>query len=187
MSPSAEIPGPAELDLLFRALAFAAEKHRDQRRKGAESSPYINHPIAVASLLVQEGGVSDVRVLCAALLHDTIEDTRTTLEELQSEFGPEIASIVVELTDDKSLPRARRKDLQIEHAPHLGREAKLVKLADKTCNLRDVLSAPPADWSLARRQEYFEWAWRVVAGVRGVNPGLERAFDAAYARRQELR
>jgi GTP diphosphokinase / guanosine-3',5'-bis(diphosphate) 3'-diphosphatase len=172
-----------ELALLLRALAFAAHKHRDQRRKDAEASPYINHPIALADVLVNEGGVSDVEVLCAALLHDTVEDTDTTPEELHKEFGPRIARIVAEVTDDKALPKADRKRLQIEHAPGLSPEAKLVKLADKICNLRDVLHRPPAQWGAERRREYFDWAKRVVDGVRGAHPALEAAFDNAYSRK----
>jgi guanosine-3',5'-bis(diphosphate) 3'-pyrophosphohydrolase len=172
-----------ELALLFKALAFAAYKHRDQRRKDADASPYINHPIALADVLVNEGGITDVEVLCAALLHDTVEDTATTHEELLDEFGSRIARIVAEVTDDKRLPKAERKRLQVEHAPHISHEAKLVKLADKLVNLRDVAERPPAGWDLQRRREYFEWARQVIDGLRGAHPRLERAFDAAYARR----
>jgi GTP diphosphokinase / guanosine-3',5'-bis(diphosphate) 3'-diphosphatase len=170
----------SELALLLKALAFAAHKHRDQRRKDAEASPYINHPIALADVLVNEGGVSDVETLCAALLHDTVEDTDTTLEELEKAFNPKIARIVAEVTDDQALPKAERKRLQVEHAPALSPEAKLVKLADKICNLRDVLHRPPAKWDAERRREYFDWAKRVVDGLRGAHAGLEKAFDEAY-------
>ena len=172
------------LALLLDALAFAAHKHRDQRRKDPEASPYINHPIALADVLVNEGGVSDVEVLCAALLHDTVEDTATTPRELEEAFGPRIARIVAEVTDDKTLSKAERKRLQIEHAGRLSPEAKLVKLADKICNLRDVAERPPAGWDLARRREYFDWAKRVVDGLRGAHPRLEAAFDAAYGMRK---
>jgi guanosine-3',5'-bis(diphosphate) 3'-pyrophosphohydrolase len=171
-----------ELALLLKALAFAAHKHRDQRRKDAEASPYINHPIALADVLVNEGGVTDYEVLCAALLHDTVEDTATTHEELVDAFGSRVARMVAEVTDDKRLPKQERKRLQIEHAPHLSEGAKLVKLADKICNLRDVAEHPPAKWDLARRRDYFEWAKRVVDGLRGIHPRLEAAFDAAYAK-----
>src|SRR3954454_6680022 len=171
-----------ELALLLKALAFAAHKHRDQRRKDAEASPYINHPIALADVLVNEGGVTDYEVLSAALLHDTVEDTATTHEELLDAFGSRIARIVAEVTDDHDLPKQDRKRLQIEHAPHLSDGAKLVKLADKICNLRDVAERPPAKWDLARRREYFDWAKRVVDGLRGIPPRLEAAFDAAYAK-----
>jgi GTP diphosphokinase / guanosine-3',5'-bis(diphosphate) 3'-diphosphatase len=164
---------------VFQALAFAAHKHRDQRRKDAGASPYINHPIALADILVNEGGITDHVVLCAAILHDTIEDTETTYEELVVAFGREIADVVAEVTDDKSLDKAERKLLQIEHAAHASPRAKLVKLADKTCNLRDIATTPPADWSDERRREYFEWAKKVVAGVRGANAALEAAFDTA--------
>lgn len=174
----------SELALLLKALAFAAHKHRDQRRKDPDASPYINHPIALADVLVNEGAVSDVEVLCAALLHDTVEDTATTRQELEEIFGPRIARIVAEVTDDKRLSKPERKRLQVEHATRLSPEAKLVKLADKICNLRDVAERPPASWDLARRREYFDWAKRVVDGLRGAHPRLEAAFDAAYGMRK---
>jgi guanosine-3',5'-bis(diphosphate) 3'-pyrophosphohydrolase len=168
---------------LLDALAFAAEKHSKQRRKDADLSPYINHPIALAQVLCNEAGVTDTVVLCAALLHDTIEDTNTTAEELRKRFGEAITQIVVDVTDDKNLEKQERKRLQIEHAPHLSHEAKLVKLADKICNLRDVVATPPADWPLERRQEYFDWAKQVVDGLRGVHHKLEDVFDATYGGR----
>lgn len=165
---------------LIDALAFAAHKHRDQRRKNVAASPYINHPIALAHVLVCDGKVEDLTVLCAAILHDTVEDTETTLSEIEARFGARIASVVGEVSDDTALPKARRKALQIEHAPHLSREAKLVKLADKICNARDVADDPPANWPSERRIEYFEWCKRVIDGLRGVHPLLEQKFDEAY-------
>ena len=165
---------------LIKAADFAALKHRRQRRKDAEASPYINHPLALARVLKLEAGVEDVDVLAAAILHDTVEHTQTTVEELEREFGKTVAGIVAEVTDDKSLPKPERKRLQVEHAPHLSPGAKLVKLADKICNLRDVVDSPPAHWPLERRRAYFEWAKAVIDGLRGVHPGLERIFDEAY-------
>ncbi len=167
----------AALSSLLQAIAFAAHKHRDQRRKDAAASPYINHPIALASLLEQHG-VHDVGVLCAALLHDTIEDTETTPDELRQAFGDGVADIVLEVTDDKRLPRAERKRLQIVHAARASRKARLVKLADKICNIRDMLDAPPAGWPLARRIEYIAWARAVIDGLRGTHAALEAEFDA---------
>ena len=172
-----------DLKLLLRALAFAARKHRDQRRKDPEASPYINHPIALANVLVNEAAVSDANTLAGALLHDTIEDTDTTPEELEATFGPVIRRIVEEVTDDMKLPKAERKRLQIEHAPRLSPAARQVKLADKICNLRDVADHPPPHWPLARRQAYFDWAKQVIDGLRGVDPVLEAVFDREYARR----
>lgn len=165
------------ISLILKAVDFAADKHRNQRRKDADASPYINHPIALANVLANEGGVTDAEVLCAALLHDTIEDTETTAEELRIQFGDAVTSIVLEVTDDKSLPKAERKRLQVEHAPHASPKAKLVKLADKICNLRDILASPPADWSVARKRDYFDWSAEVVTGVRDVHPGLASVFD----------
>ena len=164
-------------NIFIKAVAFAAEKHRNQRRKDADASPYINHPIALANVLANEGGIANEDVLCAAILHDTVEDTETTEQELIETFGIKIASIVMEVTDDKSLPKAERKLKQIEHAAHSSHEAKLVKLADKISNLRDLISAPPADWERARIAEYFVWAANVVSGIRGTNITLEKIFD----------
>lgn len=168
---------------LLAAMAFAAHKHRDQRRKDEVASPYINHPIALAYLLACTGGVDDLVVLQAAILHDTVEDTQTTAAELVEHFGERVAAVVAEVTDDKSLPSARRKELQVEHAPQMSREAALVKLADKTCNLRDMTSAPPANWSIERRRDYFDWARRVVDGLQPVNDAMRAAFDNAFSTR----
>jgi len=168
------------LATIFRALGFAANKHRDQRRKDDHGSPYINHPIALARLLCDEAGVTDADTLCAALLHDTVEDTDTTPDELEEQFGPVVTGIVMEVTDDKRLPKVERKRLQIERAAVASYQARLVKLADKICNLRDVHDAPPRGWSVERRQGYFDWAREVVAALRGTHPDLESLFDDAY-------
>jgi len=166
---------------LLKAIAFAADKHRRQRRKDAEASPYINHPIAVATVLASEGDVSDEATLLAAVLHDTVEDTQTTFVELEERFGSEVAGLVRELTDDKSLEKGERKRLQIEHARESSIHAKQVKIADKICNVRDITVSPPADWPLQRRREYLTWSEKVVAGCRGVNSKLDQVFDQALA------
>ena len=171
---------------IVKAAQFASEKHRNQRRKDADASPYINHPLALANVLATEGGIDNPDVICAALLHDTIEDTNTTSDELTTHFGPKVATIVLEVTDDKSLDKAVRKEEQVRHAPLISPEAKLVKLADKICNLRDILASPPADWSADRKRAYFDWAARVVNGLRGVHPGLERKFDDLLKRQADL-
>ncbi|MBU9357771.1 HD domain-containing protein [Burkholderia multivorans] len=171
------------MNKLIAAIAFAADRHRNQRRKDEEASPYINHPIALADVLANEVGIEDERVIVAAVLHDAIEDTETTELELLRLFGKDVADIVLEVTDDKSLPKETRKRLQVEHAAHISRRAKLVKLADKICNLRDIAQHPPAEWPLERKQAYFDWAKSVVDRMRGVHPGLEAIFDAAYATR----
>lgn len=174
------------LQPFIRAVAFAAEKHRHQRRKDAQCSPYINHPLELADVLASEGGVTDLDVLMAAVLHDTVEDTETTPAELAARFGERIAGIVMEVTDDKALPKDTRKRLQVEHAPRLSQEARLVKLADKICNLRDILASPPSGWPPERKRDYFDWAKAVVDGLRGVNQPLEILFDATYDRKPEL-
>ncbi len=166
---------------LLRVIAFAADKHRRQRRKDAEASPYINHPIAVAAVLALEGDVMDGATLMAAILHDTVEDTETTFEELRGKFGDGIADLVREVTDDKSLDKVLRKQLQIEHAAKSSDKAKQIKIADKICNIRDITSSPPADWTLQRRTEYLDWSQKVVSGCRAVNEKLEQAFDEAIA------
>jgi GTP diphosphokinase / guanosine-3',5'-bis(diphosphate) 3'-diphosphatase len=171
-----------DLGLLIRATHFAARRHRDQRRKDIKSTPYITHPIALAATL-SDAGVSDVTVLAAALLHDTIEDTITTYDDLRGEFGKAIADLVAEVTDAKFVEKASRKRLQVARAGHASEGAKLVKLADKICNLRDMLGRPPAHWSLERRQRYFDWADEVIGQVRGTNATLERMFARLYRQR----
>jgi guanosine-3',5'-bis(diphosphate) 3'-pyrophosphohydrolase len=168
------------ISLLFKALAFSAEKHRTQKRKDIDKSPYINHPIALANILAQRW-VIDENVLCAAILHDTTEDTETTADELRKHFGEKITSIVLEVSDDKSLEKEERKQLQIDHAASLSKEAKLVKLADKIANITDIINTPPAGWSKERKQEYFAWAKAVVDNLRGVHQGLEKEFDDLIA------
>jgi len=172
-------------NLILRATMFAARQHQNQRRKDIASSPYINHPIAVAHTLSSIGQVVDVHTLCAAILHDTIEDTDTTAAELEQLFGHKIAAIVCEVSDDKTLTKTERKQLQVEHAGHCSLEAKLVKLADKICNLRDILACPPT-WTTERKIEYFDWAKQVVDQLKDVNVKLEAEFDRLYSRRSEL-
>jgi guanosine-3',5'-bis(diphosphate) 3'-pyrophosphohydrolase len=172
--------------LILRAATFAANRHRDQRRLGHEEMSYVTHPFAVASALCDEGGVTDVEVLAAALLFDTIEDTATTQEELRRAFGPRVAGIVAEVTDDKRLSKAEQKRVQLDHAARASPDAQQLKLADKLCNLRDILESPPADWPLFRKHQYFDWAKAVVDQVRGSNPQLAEKFDAAYALRSKL-
>lgn len=171
---------------LLDAIAFAAERHKDQRRKDVRQTPYINHPLALARMLACEGGITDVEVLMAAVLHDTVEDTETTEADLRERFGDRVADMVMEVTDDKNLPKARRKALQVEHAHLKSDGAALVKLVDKTCNLADIASSPPAGWSLERRREYFDWAKRVVDGLPPVSVALRRCFDTAFARKSEF-
>ena len=172
-----------DLKLLLRALVFAAAKHKNQRRKDVDASPYINHPISLADVLCNEGHITDIEVICGALLHDTVEDTDTEPEELEAEFGKAIRDIVMEVTDDKTLPKGERKQAQIDHAAGISDKAKLVKLADKISNLRDVANSPPPDWSLERRREYFDWAKAVIDRLRGVDAGLAAVFDAVYLNR----
>ena len=174
----------AELKLLIKALTFAANKHRNQRRKNADAFPYINHPISLVNILCNEVHVTDINVICSALLHDTVEDTETTSEELANEFGHEISSIVMEVTDDQTITvRQKRKQLQVEHAAHISEQAKILKLADKISNLRDLSIDPPATWSLQRKREYFDWAKQVVDQLRGTHSELEELFDQAYSKR----
>jgi GTP diphosphokinase / guanosine-3',5'-bis(diphosphate) 3'-diphosphatase len=167
--------------ILLTAIHFSADRHRPQRRKDARKSPYINHPIEVAELLWRVGGVRDVAVLLAAILHDTIEDTEATPDEIRSLFGEEVLGIVLECTDDKSLPYMDRKRLQIETAPHKSKKAKLVKLADKTCNLHDLNQSPPRWWPKIQKQEYLLWSQKVVAGLRGTNKDIEALYDEEFA------
>lgn len=163
--------------VILKAFRFAAEKHNDQRRKDTKASPYINHLIGVTETLWSVADVRDVSLLTAAILHDTIEDTDATADEIKIQFGEEVLSLVLEVTDDKSLSKPTRKQLQIEHAPHKSEKAKLLKIADKINNIRDIIKSPPESWSLERRQEYLLWSEKVVAGLRGVSPKLEDQYD----------
>ena len=162
---------------LMDATLFAAEKHRGQKRKDARGTPYINHPIMVANLIANIGGITDVEVLQAALLHDTVEDTETTADEIEGRFGYAVRSLVMEVTDDKSLEKQERKQLQIEHAPNLSPRAKVIKLADKIANLSDLVTSPPVGWELERQQRYVSWSNAVVEGCRGHESFLEMYYD----------
>jgi guanosine-3',5'-bis(diphosphate) 3'-pyrophosphohydrolase len=175
-------PSSDALPMVSRALRFAAVKHRRQRRKDADASPYINHPIAVLSILSEEAAVDSTHVLCAAVLHDTIEDTETSAEELEEAFGFDVLQTVLAVTDDKALPKAERKRQQILRASSASHEARLVKLADKIANLRDLADQPPHDWDATRRLAYCSWAADVIDQVRGTHAELERLFDLAHAR-----
>ncbi|XP_014228171.1 guanosine-3',5'-bis(diphosphate) 3'-pyrophosphohydrolase MESH1 [Trichogramma pretiosum] len=167
---------------IVKCTNFAAIKHTSQRRCNAAKTPYINHPIGVANILVEEGGIYSLPVIMAALLHDTVEDTDTTFDEIKEHFGEKVCSIVKEVTDDKSLPKQERKRLQILHAPSSSYEAKLVKLADKLYNLRDLEKETPVEWTEERVDEYFKWAESVVRGLKGTNANLEQALDELFQR-----
>lgn len=160
---------------MIKAIVYAAEKHKYQRRKGFNQVPYINHPLKVAALL-SDCGEEDSELLVAAVLHDVIEDTDASVEEITEQFGQNICELVLEVSDDKELPYAIRKELQISNAPYLSEKAKKIKIADKICNIKDIVSYP-LDWSTERKLSYLEWAEQVVSGCRDVNPALEDTFD----------
>jgi GTP diphosphokinase / guanosine-3',5'-bis(diphosphate) 3'-diphosphatase len=162
--------------IFLEALRYAADKHVTQRRKGCDQIPYINHPIKVAQLLYNVGKETDVELLSAAVLHDVLEDTSTTEQELKEKFGEKITSIVVEVTDDMTLTYDDRKRYQVKKAPTLTKNAKKIKIADKISNIEDILTLP-LTWSDRRKRQYFEWSERVIDGCRGVNPSLDKAFD----------
>lgn len=181
--------GARMLARVVDALQFAADAHREQRRKD-RVTPYINHPIELVWVLAVEGGVDDAEVLVAAVLHDYLEDCcgrsgQPSLEDgrraLRERFGERVLACVLACSDDKTLPKEERKRLQVEHAAALSLDARLVKLADRIANLRDLVAAPPQGWSMERRSEYFDWARAVVDRIRGTHPRLEALFDEAYA------
>ncbi|NOH01027.1 MAG: bifunctional (p)ppGpp synthetase/guanosine-3',5'-bis(diphosphate) 3'-pyrophosphohydrolase [Chloroflexi bacterium] len=174
------------MGLILKAMRFSAEKHNDQRRRDSKASPYINHPIQVAETLWSLGGVRDEALLAAAILHDTIEDTDATPAEIEREFGKDILSLVLEVTDDKSLPKEVRKRLQIETAAQKSPRAKLIKLADKLCNIHDLIHSPPSNWSLKRKREYLLWSEQVVKGLRGSNRALEVRYDEVLKQGKHL-
>ena len=163
--------------LILKATHFAAQKHREQRRKDEYASPYIIHPISVALAIAQIGGVDDPEILAAALLHDTIEDTDTTSEELEEQFGEQVCKYVLEVSDDKNLPKAERKKRQIEYAKTLSKGAALIKLGDKISNVTDVINNPPSDWDINRRKAYLDWAEAVIKNCPQVNEKMENKFQ----------
>ena len=169
------------IGLVIHAAHFAADKHRDQRRKGVRNTPYINHPLEVAERLARIAGIEDATILAAAILHDTIEDTETTRAELAGIFGNDIAALVAELTDEPGLTWQQRKRLEIDHAAHLSDRAKMIKLADKTCNVADTVANPPGEWTLSRRRDYLEFARLVADGCRGANAALDAEFERVMA------
>lgn len=163
--------------LILKAAYFAAKKHRDQRRKDKHASPYINHPISVALAIAQIGGVDDPEILAAALLHDTLEDTKTKPEELEAEFGKKVCEYVLDVTDDKTLLKDERKSRQIEHAKKISKGAALIKLGDKISNVTDVTNNPPVDWDINRRKQYLDWAEKVIENCPKVNDRMENKFQ----------
>jgi (p)ppGpp synthase/HD superfamily hydrolase len=167
---------------VLRAADAAARWHAHQRRKGIAQEPYINHLLEVASLVTEATGASDPNLVIAALLHDAVEDQEVPVQMIAREFGKQVADIVMEVTDDKTLPKEERKRRQVETARKKSREAKLIKLADKTSNLRTIAASPASDWSVKRRLEYVEWARNVVSGLRGTSTWLENQFDEAADR-----
>lgn len=165
--------------LVSQAYAFAAARHTDQRRKGDRGEPYINHLVEVAALVAAATGGKDPNLTAAAVLHDTLEDTETTFTELEEAFNRDVAELVAELTDDKKLPKQTRKDLQVANTPKKSARARIIKIADKTSNLRSLANSPPGNWPEERKAEYLAWARQVVDGARGVNDWLELVFDEA--------
>jgi (p)ppGpp synthase/HD superfamily hydrolase len=170
---------PDGLCLVTHAADFAARRHSELKRKGAAGEPYINHLIEVADLLASATEGRDPALVAAGYLHDTLEDTATTKQELAAYFGSDVAALVLEVTDDKRLPKAERKRLQIVKAADKTERARLLKVADKISNLRALALSPPAGWPIERRSEYVDWAEAVVASCRGLNVFLDNAFDRA--------
>lgn len=170
---------------LAKAYSLAAQWHARQRRKGKAREPYVVHLVEVAQLVTEATDGSDIDLTIAAVLHDAIEDAGITAAQIEALFGHEVAQLVLEVTDNKALPYAERKRLQIEKTPHKSHRAKVIKLGDKTSNLRSLAKSPPP-WPLERKLEYVAWSRRVVAGARGVNAELEAAFDAAAAEAERV-
>lgn len=170
--------------LVAQAYAFAAERHVEQRRKGAREEPYLNHLVEVAALIAVATDGDDPNLIAAAVLHDTIEDTGTSYSELENLFNKDVADLVLEVTDDKKLPKQVRKDLQVQNTPRKSHRAKMIKIADKTSNLRSILTSPPGNWDKERKQTYLDWARQVVKGARGVNTHLEDLFDVTASELQ---
>jgi len=176
----------AEVERILAAARFAAEHHKAQKRKGEAGEPYINHLIEVAELIATSSEALVANLIMAGFLHDTIEDTNVTRQELEQRFGKDVAALVVEVTDDKSLPKEQRKALQVQNAHKKSPRAQTLKLADKISNLRALLSTPPANWPVQRKREYFDWAREVVSRLTQPNTRLKAEFERTYARIHEL-
>jgi guanosine-3',5'-bis(diphosphate) 3'-pyrophosphohydrolase len=174
-----------DLKVIFEALTYAAKMHSTQRRKDNRDTPYINHPIDVAKTLITVGGITDPNVIAAALLHDTVEDTEATVEDIDRLFGSTIRSLVMECTDDKSLPKEERKRLQVTNAPHKSESAKCIKLSDKISNVKDIGEYPPVLWSKQRLIDYLDWTEEVIKGLRGANKSLEELYDKTLEKSRE--
>jgi (p)ppGpp synthase/HD superfamily hydrolase len=170
---------------ILAAACFAAEKHAAQRRKGRMAEPYVNHLLEVADLLAQTADGLDTNLIVAALLHDTIEDTGVTREEIAERFGEDVASLVAEVTDDKSLPKQTRKALQVENAPHKSPRAQMLSAADKIANVRSIVSSPPVDWSFERQVAYVHWARQVVGRYAELKGRLKEEFERVSAELHE--
>jgi guanosine-3',5'-bis(diphosphate) 3'-pyrophosphohydrolase len=171
-----------DIEKVFDAIIFAAQKHKGQVRKGEPDSPYITHPLSVAKTIFAIGGITDTDIIIAAILHDTIEDTDTSSTEIRDNFGKKILALVLEVTDDKSFERIVRKRLQVAHAPHLSPSARILKFGDKIANCHDILHTPPKGWPLERLRNYIQWSADVIYQIRGTNAPLEAAFDQILAK-----
>jgi GTP diphosphokinase / guanosine-3',5'-bis(diphosphate) 3'-diphosphatase len=171
----------APIEPVLTAALYAAEKHAQQKRKGVAGAPYVNHLLEVAHLIATNSDDADTNLLVAALLHDVVEDTPVTITEVEERFGGDVAGLVAEVTDDKSLPKEKRKALQVQNAPRKSPRAQSIKLADKISNLRSIISSPPVEWSYERKRQYFDWAKQVVDGLNAPNARLKAEFEKIYS------
>jgi (p)ppGpp synthase/HD superfamily hydrolase len=174
------------LHVVLDAASTAARWHAKQRRKGTAHEPYINHLLDVATLVAEATRGNDPNLIVAALLHDAIEDQGISRSTIAEQFGEDVAALVEEVTDDKSLPQDVRKRLQVEQAPKKSARAKILKLADKISNVTAIGEDPPPNWSVERQRQYVRWGRDVVAGLRGAWPELEHLFDVAAAQAEQL-
>jgi len=170
---------------ILAAARFAAERHAAQRRKGRSAEPYVNHLLEVAELLARTADELDINLIVAALLHDSIEDAGVTRAELAERFGEDVAALVAEVTDDKSLLKEARKALQVQNAPNKSPRAQALSTADKIANIRSIATSPPTGWSFERRVDYVRWARQVVGRYRDLNGRLAAEFSRTSAELQE--
>ena len=175
-----------QVQRILAAAHFAAERHKGQKRKGEAAEPYVNHLIEVAELIARSSNLLDANLVMAGFLHDTVEDTDVTPQELEQRFGKDVTALVMEVTDDKSLPKEQRKALQVQTAHKKSPRAQTLKLADKISNLRALISTPPSNWPTQRKRDYFVWARNVVSELSDPNPILKAEFERTYARMHEL-
>jgi len=164
-----------DAEAVLGAAIFATEKHKSQVRSNEKKTPYIIHPIEVADLVMKIGHVYDKDVLITALLHDVMDDTQTTYEQITSLYGTKVSSYLEEMTSKQGLSLKEQKKQQIMQAFRQNPSVAIIKLSDKLSNLKTLATSPPPSWSRDRIDQYFQWAQTVIENLPESNQLLKKA------------